>query len=1304
VTNIADLEATLKLVLTGDNDALSRLKLFQQNYDAFIEKTQRTPPSLARLEDNKAGRQTLLDAAQTLKSNIDATAERLVEMASGLQKAGIPLSNLIPLAIALKDQMGLVDAYILKAYDDYSRLTQFMKGKPVIGNENGFKQLQVNHTSQGNLTSLGDSLLRAWRAGSDLEKSLSSAGEKYRSLLQSQQQNSSTESFFKKSTADVDTATTKLLRFTQLLSDVKKQNEDFASSVDRVMSAVGPRVSATVTSMIGAMYNLDTALDTTTKRLQQMQALAATVSGPTRLSAAAKEARDAAQVALEQEKAASAARIQAMRAQAAEMKAAVELEKAKEVAVRAAADAAQKAAAAELKAAEAAKAGAQTAAEIVRTKTAASAATKTYADHLSNLGNWTQIAGGHLANFLYRIQSLQMALQQSSVGAVAFIGSFSGMIEKTLSFITAAKNVELTLGTVRTMHTSIADTLAVGRQAYTDLIDKMQKYGMSIEGLSKPIARMKVALKEMNDDLALKDIMPDVNMTWEQYKDKVKAAGEESSRAFLDLKAQIGSLSNAKFTGFLDDFGAIASKFALTQQGIQGVALAIDEMASKGTVHAKELIRQIGNYLPGATSTALMAYREMTGNQEATFAQFFSAMRGNAVKTDDFLRVWFQKIKQTYNIDNVASDNLQTANNRITTSFSIMISKMDEAFGITNRLKTVFKAVADALDWIGANARIVVPVLGGVATAMGVIAAISLINVLKQFETVATVVAGLGNAVASLKTKLGLLIAVAVVAGGAIALMSDGAKAAELGVDPLLAKVTALTEEAQQAGGSFAKLTEVRTSMDHLTSKIQETRTAIAQTEMNLFKLADMEKKWREDQAKAGNPAYDWAFATYAGAQGYKTAATYRDELERLKQTLGKLEASEGTLAAVQERLNALQAEGARIQASEAEQTAEKVAAAGRRLDEEASKAQGALTRLRVDGVEKFKYDQEIASVMQRLAGDVLALGANASVSAQEMEKLRAKAMQIVDAQRAQAAAFKAEEDARRKAASEKKREDAGLRGGDLSKYFGIINSAEAQMEGFGAKTGNALKQMNKSLLDYQDALVATAGKVNTVDAEEKRLIETHKLTAEQLDAIKAKVAEYKNVLEMQAAGLNLASLQLKPLAAMQKGLESFSDSLADLLVKGQLNSKNFAQAFSTMALSISKDIVAMIIKANILRPLLGSIWGAGGSSLFGSGGSLGTQPLSFFAKGDVFDQATAFPMQGGRTGVMGEAGPEAVMPLRRGPDGSLGVQMLGSSGGGSTYNVTYNVATPDVGGFVKSESQMAAMLTRATARGSRNG
>ena len=86
------------------------------------------------------------------------------------------------------------------------------------------------------------------------------------------------------------------------------------------------------------------------------------------------------------------------------------------------------------------------------------------------------------------------------------------------------------------------------------------------------------------------------------------------------------------------------------------------------------------------------------------------------------------------------------------------------------------------------------------------------------------------------------------------------------------------------------------------------------------------------------------------------------------------------------------------------------------------------------------------------------------------------------------------------------------------------------------------------------------------------------------------------------------------------------------------------------------------------------------------------------FANGGIVRSATPFGMRGGM-GVMGEAGPEAIMPLARGPDGKLGVR----GAGGAATNIVMNITTPDVLGFKRSQNQIAAQLSRALGRGNRN-
>jgi phage-related minor tail protein len=142
--------------------------------------------------------------------------------------------------------------------------------------------------------------------------------------------------------------------------------------------------------------------------------------------------------------------------------------------------------------------------------------------------------------------------------------------------------------------------------------------------------------------------------------------------------------------------------------------------------------------------------------------------------------------------------------------------------------------------------------------------------------------------------------------------------------------------------------------------------------------------------------------------------------------------------------------------------------------------------------------------------------------------------------------------------------------------------------------------------------------------------------------------------------------------------------------------------ALKTVANTIVDTIYAIAIK-----PVTGALGGflaqgisgiTGGGMPFAAGGAFSQGKVMPFAKGGIVGGPTNFPMRGGR-GLMGEAGPEAIMPLARGPDGKLGVQ----AGGGRSVNVVMNITTPDVQGFQRSQSQVAAQVSRALSRGQRN-
>jgi phage-related minor tail protein len=125
----------------------------------------------------------------------------------------------------------------------------------------------------------------------------------------------------------------------------------------------------------------------------------------------------------------------------------------------------------------------------------------------------------------------------------------------------------------------------------------------------------------------------------------------------------------------------------------------------------------------------------------------------------------------------------------------------------------------------------------------------------------------------------------------------------------------------------------------------------------------------------------------------------------------------------------------------------------------------------------------------------------------------------------------------------------------------------------------------------------------------------------------------------------------------------------------------------------IARSFADIALKAAI-RPLGDVIGGLVGNLFAGTNPALGN--VTPFAKGGVIATPSYFPLGTGM-GLAGEAGPEAVMPLARGPDGRLGV-----AGGGGAVNVTFNVTASDARSFAASEAEISAMLLRAVKRGTR--
>ena len=146
---------------------------------------------------------------------------------------------------------------------------------------------------------------------------------------------------------------------------------------------------------------------------------------------------------------------------------------------------------------------------------------------------------------------------------------------------------------------------------------------------------------------------------------------------------------------------------------------------------------------------------------------------------------------------------------------------------------------------------------------------------------------------------------------------------------------------------------------------------------------------------------------------------------------------------------------------------------------------------------------------------------------------------------------------------------------------------------------------------------------------------------------------------------------------------------------------KDLASYFTKMATQMIADAIRMMaikLLTNLLSSVIGGFTGGGGMDLgknFNSAGAgstgidwgkaiqykpnalgnaYGANGIVPFADGGIVNRPAIFKFaQGGamQNGLMGEAGPESIMPLKRGRDGKLGVI---ASGGGGTTNITIAV------------------------------
>jgi hypothetical protein len=278
-------------------------------------------------------------------------------------------------------------------------------------------------------------------------------------------------------------------------------------------------------------------------------------------------------------------------------------------------------------------------------------------------------------------------------------------------------------------------------------------------------------------------------------------------------------------------------------------------------------------------------------------------------------------------------------------------------------------------------------------------------------------------------------------------------------------------------------------------------------------------------------------------------------------------------------------------------------------------------------------------------------------------------------------------EDTRKKLTAEAQADfDRSMRESRINERFGALDLAEATGTMRHADTLSERISGTKDLIADQEKVLDQMDRMKDLSAWNSQLekVVGHYKTLAALSremamqspfgAAKLALTDYANYA---------ADIGPKIYDSINSAFKGLTDTLVDFCMTGK-------DSFRDLANSIIKDLLRITIESSITGPmasglnsllglgasLLGGFAGGGGSSYGGGetymtamGNAFQNGRVLAFANGGIFDRPTYFPMANGM-GLMGEAGPEAVIPLKRTKSGKLGIE----GGNSITINIPLTV------------------------------
>ncbi|WP_205959316.1 phage tail tape measure protein [Pantoea stewartii] len=331
-----------------------------------------------------------------------------------------------------------------------------------------------------------------------------------------------------------------------------------------------------------------------------------------------------------------------------------------------------------------------------------------------------------------------------------------------------------------------------------------------------------------------------------------------------------------------------------------------------------------------------------------------------------------------------------------------------------------------------------------------------------------------------------------------------------------------------------------------------------------------------------------------------------------------------------------------------------------------------------------IKWEQQLSDLKSKgtLTADQKSLLANADILTKQYQQNAALERQIETAQKA-LALERARADINRTIANRMSQysTDEMFAGGGFSQYeqqqytqrLSLEQSYNDKISQLRQQRASATTEIAREEIDQEIQLQQQAlqTELSNYDAHMQRM---NDLRGNFTAGAKRAWQEYQD----SAANVSAMSQQL-----FSNAFNGMEDSLVKFVTTGKAS-------FSDFANSVLADIARIAIRQSLVG--IANSFSGGYAGLFASGAAASVKAN---AKGGVYDSPSLSAYSGGvydspkffafakGAGVFGEAGPEAIMPLKRGPDGSLGVRMVdgGQSGNArsgdviihQTFNMTGN-------------------------------